>query len=314
MLKDKVTIKVQSGAGGRGSRAVFASRSIGGNGGRGGSVYVVGSSNMYDLSSYDHNKTYKADNGENGQKQNKHGKDARELLIMVPLETDVHKDGELLTTIKKDGQRFILLEGGVGGYGNSFLRRNHKVSFQDNLEDAKFKKVEITLTLKLQSDLIFIGYPSAGKSSLLNVLAKTKMKTAEYEFTTLDPQIGLMDGLRLMDLPGLIEGTHEGKGLGTKFLKHTENSRLVAHCVSLEHEHPLEVHEGMRDELKKIDRGLYDKKEFIVLTKSDLVEAEDIEKFKKSFEEKGLDVLACSIIDDEAIEKVAEYLEQALQS
>lgn len=302
MLRDKVRIKIQSGRGGAGSMSTLGHRSTGGDGGRGGKVYVLGDENTYDLSSYNQDKTYKAEDGKSGKMKNKTGAIGKDLVLPVPLTTEVFIDGEVAYKIAKHGQKELVLKGGLGTPGNVSLKRNPKLEYKIFKSEAEKKTLE--LILKLQSDVIFLGYPNAGKSSLLNSLTEAKAKTASYAFTTLDPQVGFMDGLKLMDLPGLIEGTHEGKGLGIRFLKHTESAKLVAHFVSLENSDPLEVYESLRKEIKSISEELYNTREVIVLTKTDEAKKEEVERAEKLFKNEGLEVVSCSIIDDESIEKV----------
>ena len=302
MLRDKVKIKIQSGRGGAGSMSTFRHRCTGGDGGRGGKVYILGDENIYDLSSFIQDKTYKAEDGKFGKTKNNTGAIGKDLVLLVPLTTEVFIDGEVAYKIAKHGQKELVLKGGLGKPGNVSIKRNPKLEFKIFKSEAEKKILE--LVLKLQSDVIFIGYPNAGKSSVLNSLTEAKAKIASYAFTTLDPQVGFMDSLKLMDLPGLIEGTHEGKGLGTRFLKHTESAQLVAHFISLENSDLLEVYESLRKEIKSISEELYNKREVIVLTKTDEVKKEAVERAERLFKNKGLEVVSCSIIDDESIEKV----------
>jgi GTP-binding protein len=185
---------------------------------------------------------------------------------------------------------------------------------------------DLVLILKLQSDVIFIGLPNAGKSSMLNLLSDANAKIAAYAFTTLEPQLGLMDGIKLMDLPGLIEGTFEGKGLGTRFVKHTETSRLVAHFISLENmksteginskDEPdlMENYKVMRKEIENIDPKLFAKPELVVLTKTDSVEPSLVKKGEKIFQEIGVPVVSVSIIDDAAIAKLRAKIKEMLSN
>jgi len=310
MLKDQVNIKIQSGKGGKGSTAKFSHKLVGGDGGNGGKVYLKGSENMYDLSWYDPEKTYKAENGENGLKGNKKGSNGEDITLSLPLVTEVIIDGKVAHKIDKNNQTVEILEGGLGGFGNVSLKRHSKLG--GNNPRTENKTINLKLVLKLQSDVIFIGYPNAGKSSMLNELTNTDVKTAPYEFTTIDPQIGLMDGLKLMDLPGLIEGTYEGKGLGTKFLKHTENCGLVAHFVSLENPDPMDTYMTLRNEIKKISTDLYNKKEIIILAKSDMLKKDNVTNAEDLFLKKGLLVISSSIIDDDSIERVKNEFKRLL--
>lgn len=310
MLKDQINIKIQSGKGGRGSTAKFSHSAVGGDGGNGGDIYLKGSGNLYDLRGYEHGKIYKAKNGENGLKGNKKGSNGKDTTLLLPLVTEVLIDGKLVHKIQKDNQIVKILEGGIGGLGNVSLKRHARVGGSNPRTETQI--VALTLVLKLQSDIIFLGYPNAGKSSMLNELTNARVKTAPYEFTTLDPQIGLMNGLKLMDLPGLIEGTSEGKGLGTKFLKHTENCRLVAHFVSLENPDPVGTYTTLRHEIKKISPDLYEKKEIIILTKSDLLAKADITTIETLFRQKGLPVVSSSIIDNDSIDRIKHEFKRLL--
>ena len=309
MLKDRMRIKIQSGKGGAGSQATFANKAYGGDGGDGGNVIFEGSRNLYDLGHFELDRTYKAQDGKPGEKMNKKGANGQDLILKVPLVTEIHTDGQLLDTIKQHGQQVQVLTGGLGGYGNTTLRKNRNLLPQESKARMQNKTLTVELVLKLQSDVIFIGYPNAGKSSMLNALTNAKVKTAPYAFTTIDPQIGLLGKLRLMDLPGLIEGTHEGKGLGIKFAKHTENSRLVLHFVALDEPEPTKRYLSMREEIKKIGFSLADKPEIIVLSKSDEVDENFIKNTVQEFRKiTDNETLVASILDDQSIETIKNRL------
>lgn len=301
-------IRIQSGRGGAGSKAMFGHRRTGGDGGRGGKVYILGDENTYDLSRYKLEEIYKAQDGQFGMMKNKTGAVGKNLELLVPLTTEVLIDGKVACKIKEHGQKEVVLKGGFGEPGNVSLKRHPRLEFGEPSSQAEKETIE--LTLKLQSDILFIGYPNAGKSSMLNSLTDAKAKIASYAFTTLDPQVGFMCGLKLMDLPGLIEGTHKGKGLGTRFLKHTESAKFAAHFISLENANPVAVYESLRKEIKKISGDLYGKREVIVLTKTDEAREREIEKAESLFKNKGFEVVSCSIIDDESIEKVKKKFKE----
>jgi len=310
MLKDIVKIRIESGKGGEGSSAMYANRCSGGDGGKGGDVYLKGSMHTYDLSRFDPEKTYKALNGQPGQQKERKGDKVEDFTLLLPLTTEVYLNNNLIGKIENDGQVLKILEGGVGGYGNATLLRNREL--RSNETERANQKGVFTFVLKLKSDVIFIGYPNAGKSSLLNELTNAHVKTAPYQFTTLEPQLGIMDGLVLMDLPGLIEGTYEGKGLGTSFVKHTENCKLVAHFVSLEDENPYQSYMNMREEIRKISKEMFEKPEIVVLTKADLVDEKKLEETIKVFKDKNIDVLSTCIIDTDAINVLKETFKRAL--
>lgn len=310
MLQDRIKIRIESGSGGPGSSAMYANRCSGGDGGKGGDVYLKGSMHTYDLSKFDPEKTYKALNGQPGQQKERKGDKVEDLTLLLPLTTEVFLNNNLIGKIENDRQVLKILEGGVGGYGNSTLMRNREL--RSNETERANQKGVFTLILKLKSDVIFIGYPNAGKSSLLNELTNAHVKTAPYQFTTLEPQLGIMDNLVLMDLPGLIEGTYEGKGLGTSFVKHTENCRLVAHFVSLEDENPYQSYINMREEIKKISKEMYEKPEVVVLTKTDLVDEKKLEEIKEVFKSKGLEVISTCIIDTDSVDTLKNKFKELL--
>jgi GTP-binding protein len=309
MLKDKVTVTIKTGAGGRGSMAMIMNKVYGGDGGRGGDIFVEGNENMYDLSWYDYGHKYKTERGENGQKRHKTGNEAKDLTLVVPLTTEVYFGQKFQGTIDSHGQRVLVLKGGDAGWGNTSLKNASTNGYFDDkdprIEGGPGKSKEMRLVLKLQSDVIFVGLPNAGKSTMLNTLTNSTVKIAAYAFTTLDPQLGIMDGaIKLMDLPGLIEGTNEGKGLGTRFLKHTQYARLVAHFVSLENPDPWQAYYDMRKELEKISKNIFNLPEIVILSKSDEKKPEEVKKIEKIFAKKGLTVISSSIIDDNSIAKI----------
>lgn len=298
MLIDRIKIKVKAGDGGEGLLS-FDNRqkAYGGDGGEGGDVIVVGDENLYDLSPYNSSAKYEAETGEKGGIHRKKGANGEDFLLKVPLVTRVlNNDGEEIVVIKEHEQKFKLLEGGEGGLGNYSLRGSSRDGKYSRVRAQKGEEKNIELELNLKTDAILLGFPNAGKSSIINALTRAKSKVGSYEFTTLEPQLGVMDGyIKLMDLPGLIEGTYKGKGVGKHFLKHTKYSKLLIHCISMENENLEEKYRTMREEFKRISDDLYSMDEIVILTKADMYTPEEAESVRKAFEKEiGKKVLAVS--------------------
>lgn len=313
---DKCQITVQSGKGGDGIIAFDKfKKADGGDGGKGGDVYIVGDTNVYDLAKLAALGKFKAKDGENGQKNKRKGRDGEDIEIHVPLVTKIYnEDGTEFLTISKSGYRVKILDGGKGGLGNFSLRGKNWDGKFSRTEGEKSKTRKLKLELNLKSDVIFLGLPNAGKSSIVNALSNAKYKVAPYEFTTLNPQLAVMDGYMLMDLPGLIEGAHKGKGLGTEFLKHTRYAKLLVHCISLENDDIKEVYKDMRKEFLNISEDLYSLPEFVLFTKADIYSTEQlkekIEELKKEFPNS----LAISVYRKEDLELLRNELKKRLSS
>ena len=313
---DKCQITVQSGKGGDGIIAFDKfKKADGGDGGKGGDVYIVGDTNVYDLAKLLALGKFKAGDGENGQKNKRKGRDGEDIEIHLPLVTKIYnEDGTEFLTISKSGYKVKILDGGKGGLGNFSLRGKSWDGKFSRTEGEKSKTRKLKLELNLKSDVIFLGLPNAGKSSIVNALSNAKYKVAPYEFTTLNPQLAVMDGYMLMDLPGLIEGAHKGKGLGTEFLKHTRYAKLLVHCISLENDNIKEVYKDMRKEFLNISEDLYSLPEFVLFTKADIYSTEQlkekIEELKKEFPNS----LAISVYRKEDLELLRNELKKRLSS
>ncbi len=316
IMKDLIQIKIQSGNGGEGIIAFDnRRRADGGNGGKGGDVYFEGSTNYFDLSHLEKNPVLKAEDGYRGEKNKRDGKNGKDLTIFVPLVTKIlNEDGSEIVKIMNKGDRVKILTGGEGGLGNFQLRGE---GWDGNLSRRRAQKGEVKklkLELNLRADAIFLGLPNAGKSSLINGLTNAKYKVAPYEFTTLDPQLAIMGRFVLMDLPGLIEGTYKGKGLGTKFLKHTKYSRLLVHCISLENENLQGVYNQMRNEFEKISKDLAYLPELVVFTKADILSLEQLEEKRKILRDDFKDFVIVSSFRNEDLKMLAKELEKRLSS
>lgn len=317
MLIDDITITMQAGNGGNGAVSYRKEKFVprggpdGGNGGWGGSIDVVGVNDIAALRSFRYKKEIKAQNGEHGRGKKQHGARGADLIIPIPI-------GSILTDtltgdvweINNPGDTYTIVRGGRGGRGNwEFKSSTDKApDFAEEGRPGKFRTIHINL--QFIADVGLIGLPSAGKSSLLNALTNTDVKVADYPFTTLEPHLGMLGRTILADIPGLIEGAHSGKGLGVKFLKHIEKTSLLLHCIDGTSNDVIADYHTIRNELAAYNEKLVEKEEVIVLTKSDMLAADEIEKKKKellTFEKK---VLVTSIIDDASLKKLKEAIER----
>lgn len=316
MIKDTVEIRISAGKGGDG-RASFSkgtkSFPNGGNGGKGGDVYVIGTTDYQDLNHLESQDILKAEDGERGGINRSTGQNGEDITIKLPIVTEIYdQNNKLIYVVKKLDEPYLLLKGGEGGFGNLHFKRGVDGKFDVFTKGKKGQRFNSILKFKLVADIIFIGLPNAGKSSMLNALTNANVKVGAYPFTTLNPHLGRMGKVTLMDLPGLIEGTSEGKGLGSGFLQHTNYSRLVAHFISLESDDLLRDYQTIREELKSIDKELFDKKEIIVLTKSDEFTQEQIEEKLNSLQSINIPKIVCSSIDDEKITNVRKFFTENL--
>lgn len=311
MFRDQVRLKLQAGKGGNG-RTAFGPfhRPLGGTGGDGGDLYVQGDNNLYDFGNFQSDTKYAAENGENGGSNNLTGRKGKDLIIRVPLVTKIYDlEGKLIQEISKHGEQVLLLKGGVGGFGNWHFRHGGISTAEVSLPGRPGEELNTQFVLELQSDIIFIGLPNAGKSSILNELTNAEARVAAYAFTTLSPQLGRMDDIVLMDLPGLIENSAQNKALGTSFVKHTHAAKLVAHFVSLESADPVADYELIRKELKAIDAAMYAKPEIVVLTKSDTIPSEELKDKEKLFKKAAKSakaIVTVSAFDLDALEKLKQ--------
>lgn len=307
MLVDHAQITVKAGNGGRGCFKTRFKRPIGGDGGKGGDIYIEGSTHVADLGQFRGMTYFEAESGNSGQQDGKQGRFGKDFTILVPFGTTITINDTVIATITRDEPRYQVSKGKKGALGNESLKRLQR---ERPISEADLIAEEVTLQLDfaLTADVLFIGYPNAGKSSMLNQLTRAHAKVAPYAFTTVEPQLGRLEQLILMDLPGLIDGTHSGKGLGTGFLKHTRQSRLIAHFVSLEADSPNTQYLQLRAELSQIDKELSDKPEIVILTKSDEATPEKIKAVLADFKKLRISPIVCSILDDSSIQTVREAL------
>ncbi len=313
MFIDDVKIKISTGKGGKGAVAfnknLMSLGPAGGSGGKGGSVYAEGVSDLNALNQFRYAKELKAEDGRDGRGQFKDGHDGKDLIIKVPAGTVIHNltNGSKIE-INKIGEQALLAQGGNGGKGNFHFRSPRNTSpeqFQQGLPGEKF---EFRLELKLIADVGFVGLPNVGKSSLLNALTRASAKVANYPFTTLEPNLGVYYELMLADIPGLIEGSSAGKGLGVKFLRHIERTKILFHFISAESDDPRKDYKIIRKELGTYNKALLKKPEHIFLSKSDTASPVELKKKLGALKKANSKTIAISIYDDESLAVVKKIL------
>ena len=326
MFCDETMITVKAGKGGDGAIAFRREKFVakggpeGGDGGRGGSVILIANENINTLSDINSKKLYKASHGENGSKKNMAGKYGENLYLKVPVGTVIWDESKekIIVDLSKHGQEFIIAKGGKGGLGNQhFVSSIHQApTFAESGEPGEEKI--ITLELKLVADLGLVGMPSVGKSTLISVVSNARPKIAAYEFTTLIPNLGVVnmtrfggahsDAFVVADIPGLIEGAHAGKGLGIQFLKHVSRTSVLLHMIDPLREDPIGNFFKIQKELELFDKKLVKKPLIISINKIDSVSEKDLEKIedelKKRLKKKTLKVYRISAVTGEGLKEL----------
>jgi GTP-binding protein len=313
MLIDDVKISVKAGHGGKGAVAfnknMMALGPTGARGGDGASVFAEGVPDLNALNQYVSKKEIIGKNGEDGHEQFRDGHKAGDIILLVPIGTVVHN----LTTgrdmeIAKIGQRELIAKGGIGGRGNFYFRSAINTSPKQFEPGKPGEAFEFRLELKLIADVGLIGLPNVGKSSLLNELTSAKSKVANYPFTTLEPNLGAYYELILADIPGLIEGASLGKGLGIKFLRHIEHTKILFHLVAGDSEDPVTDYKTVRNELKAHNKMLLEKPEYLFISKSDEVLPDVLNGVIKKMGKMNKNVLPISILNTDSLNNVKKIL------
>ncbi len=324
MFVDRVRIYVKAGDGGNGAVAFLREKyrplggPAGGDGGKGGDVVLVGSSRKRTLYDFEFQKHFRAQSGEPGKGKRQHGKDGEDLLIEVPLGTLV-KDvstGNILCDITQDGQRCVVARGGKGGRGNAHFATSTNRTPRYAEKGERGEERWLTLELKLIADVGLVGLPNAGKSTLLSKLTRAKPQIGDYPFTTLSPVLGVMEldeerRLVLVDIPGLVEGAHEGKGLGHEFLRHIERTKLLLHLVDVSNarEEPLNAFLKVRKEMKLYSPELVKKPCIVVGTKIDSLSSRSfLDYLKREFNKVGFEFIGVSALTGENLQELKELI------
>ncbi len=305
MFVDTAKIFIQAGRGGNGAvsfrRELYIEKGgpDGGDGGRGGDVIFRATKDLNTLLNFRYKPELKAKNGESGSKRNKTGKSGEPLIVKVPVGTLVKRNGEVLADLKFDGEEAIVAWGGDGGFGNAHFKSSVRQTPRVAELGENGETFEADLELKLLADVGLVGFPNAGKSTFLSVVSNARPEIANYAFTTLTPNLGVaeIDGSNLLiaDIPGLIEGASEGKGLGDAFLRHVERTSVLLHLIDVYEENPGEKYQIIREELKKYQPELLDRPEIIALTKTEGMDSEMIKYQVSKIQEKAGDVQVFAI-------------------
>ncbi len=331
MFTDYVKIIVKSGDGGDGAisfrreKYVAAGGPDGGDGGKGGDVYFTVDPDANTLIDFRFKKKFKAESGKNGEGNHRYGKSGDDLYIKVPLGTVIKdaESGKVLADLCKKGQTEKVFPGGRGGKGNSHFATSTRQAPHFSQGGEKGIEKEIILELKLLADVGLIGFPNVGKSTFLSVVTSATPKIADYHFTTLEPNLGVVkseygDSFVIADIPGIIEGASDGTGLGLQFLRHIERTRLLLHVIDasgVEGRNPVEDFNTINNELKNYSEKLSKRTQIIVANKADLIQDEtEYKKLEKLAKEKGLAIFRISGVTGQGVKELLDYVSKTLKT
>ena len=318
---DQVKIYIKAGNGGDGSPSFRREKFIefggpdGGDGGNGGSVVLISERNLNTLIDYRYQQHHKAQRGDNGSGQNRTGKGGDDLILKVPIGTQVFEEDNktLIYDFKKEGEKFIAAAGGKGGLGNTRFKSSTNRAPKKFTKGTKGEEFTIWLQLKTIADIGIIGLPNAGKSSLLAAITNANPKIANYKFTTLNPNLGVAQyddkEVVLADIPGLVEGAHEGVGLGIQFLKHIERCKSLLHLIDITNLDIKESYDQVKKELANYSSEMMKKKEIVVLNKTDLVDKDIIDEIILEFSKNiNCEIITLSTLDKNSIAQLKSKL------
>jgi GTP-binding protein len=329
MFIDRVKIKVQAGNGGDGVTAFRREKFVprggpsGGDGGKGGDVWMEADEGLNTLLHLRYNPEHKAERGRHGEGSNRHGKDSPDIVIKVPVGTQVFdtESEDLLYDFTTSGQRFLAAKGGKGGWGNQHFATPTNRAPKYHYTGRPGEEKELQLELKLIADVGLVGFPNAGKSTLISVISAAKPKIADYPFTTLEPNLGVVDlgeykTFVVADIAGLIEGASEGAGLGDRFLLHVERTKLILHLVdvsSISGRDAVSDYEIINRELANYDANLAMRPQIVVATKLDaLDEPERLERLRETAEKDGKPFLQISAVTNQGTKELVNFVAQKL--
>lgn len=330
MFTDYTKIIIKAGDGGNGAvtfrreKYVAAGGPDGGDGGNGGNIYFQVDKDKNTLIDFRYNRKFKAKNGENGSGNHCNGKYGEDLYIKVPIGTVVKdaKSGQIVADLSKPNQKELILKGGKGGRGNSHFATSTRQAPRFSEDGEKGEEKEIILELKLLADVGLLGFPNVGKSTFLSIVTDAKPKIANYHFTTIIPNLGVVktkngDGFVIADIPGIIEGASEGVGLGIQFLRHVERTRLLLHFLDVSGEegrNPVDDFYAINNELKKYSEKLAKRKQIIVANKMDVVNDEILKQVEELAKKESLELFKISGATKQGVDELIDYVEKTLQT
>ena len=331
MFIDRTKIRIEGGHGGNGVTAFRREKFVprggpsGGDGGRGGDVWIIADESLNTLLHLRYNPEHKAERGRHGEGSNRYGRDGADKEVRVPVGTQVYDaaTGDLLHDFTRDGERWLAARGGRGGFGNSHFATSTNRAPRYHQEGSPGEACELQLELKLLADVGLVGFPNAGKSTLISVISAAKPKIADYPFTTLEPHLGVVDlgefrTFVVADIPGLIEGAHEGAGLGDRFLRHVERTKLLLHLVdvsSASGRDPVGDYETINRELAAYDENLASRPQLVVATKIDaLDEPSRLEALRERAARDGRSFHAISSATRENVRELVNAVARALDA